>query len=793
MKHILTLFLISFSFISFSQTTLTGGEVSGTLLASGSPYLVTGDLTIPEDSLLTIEAGVYLDFADTIKLIVRGNINCEGTLANPITLTCTDSLNGWGGVIILNKSTADTNRFNFCNFSYIGYWSFDWLYDKPFGVFPIEACGVIAYESSPLKIFGCSFYRNRFSVRTYRTDISIDFSRFLGNIKYGRYENYGSFLRSGCIITLENSVNIRDCDFTNNYNGVNLTKTLNDSVPNISNCYFENNELLSLQLSDGSSAKSCVFYNNGCDVMRIYDWRGKLDSCVFDKSYGDCASSKNIRFFRNCSQGLIENCIFKNSVFDGVNNADLVANEVASLPIVKDCLFDKAGGIIISSGSEYFISGCIFNQCNGSIATSRNGIVTNCLFVNNALKYMYDTSFVPSKSYSSAIFSSANTTKVYNSIFYGNRSFNGTNVNVTLADNGNVELYNCILDSEKSSINKKEDNGFIFSGTYQDCFDTYPNFADSAAGDFHITQSCAQLPVGFNKGYPLPISRYYRGTTYPDILATFNDLDGNPRIWDDTVDIGPYETQYLDSRIDVDLQPVGKAICENNDVLLKAKARSGTLFTQWQKSQNGSAFANIGNTSNEVLLSNAQAADSGTSYRVAWANLCNDFLTSDEAFVAVHTPREINLGEDITMPIDSSITLSVSTDYTNYNWSTGASQSSLSLTGEDLGVGSHTITIVAMDIYGCESTDSINITVQKKAGINQLYSALKIYPNPVSGQLYITDFTQGEAKIYSTNGSLVWDALLTSESIDVSFLARGVYFIVLQDGGQVYRARFIKE
>ncbi|MFT5951655.1 MAG: hypothetical protein ACI9AU_000367, partial [Bacteroidia bacterium] len=44
-----------------------------------------------------------------------------------------------------------------------------------------------------------------------------------------------------------------------------------------------------------------------------------------------------------------------------------------------------------------------------------------------------------------------------------------------------------------------------------------------------------------------------------------------------------------------------------------------------------------------------------------------------------------------------------------------------------------------------------------------------------------------------TNGSLVWDALLTSESIDVSFLARGVYFIVLQDGGQVYRARFIKE
>jgi hypothetical protein len=68
MKIRYVILLLLSSAFCYAQTTLTGGTISGTLTAAGSPYTITGDLTIPADSLLVIEPGVYMDFADTINL-----------------------------------------------------------------------------------------------------------------------------------------------------------------------------------------------------------------------------------------------------------------------------------------------------------------------------------------------------------------------------------------------------------------------------------------------------------------------------------------------------------------------------------------------------------------------------------------------------------------------------------------------------------------------------------------------------------------------------------------------------
>ncbi len=380
MKNILTLFLISFSFISFSQTTLTGGNISGVLSVSGSPYLVTGDLTVPEDSLLTIEPGVYMDFADTIKLIVRGNINSEGTVASPITLTCTDSLKGWGGVIIINKATSDTNRFDYCNFSYTTGGSYNWVNSN--GQSGRQSYAAInSLYSSPIVIRNSDFFRHRYCIRTQDNDMLIIGSKFRQNVRFAKYDL--NQVSVNCIISYGGNILIDDCEFRNNRMGVSIGNVSNDSVPNISNCYFEDNLFFALQLGNGGSAKKCTFYRNGCEVMKLLDWSGVLDSCTFEATYGACGLGKNIGLVGNCSQGLIVNCTFKNSVFEGTNNADIIALETDILPIVKDCIFSKSGGISVNGVSDFFITGCTFNDCHYSIGTSRNGIIVNCAFINN--------------------------------------------------------------------------------------------------------------------------------------------------------------------------------------------------------------------------------------------------------------------------------------------------------------------------------------------------------------------------------------------------------------------------
>ena len=189
MKHILTLFLISFSFISFSQTTLPGGNMSGVITLSGSPYTVTSDVFVQADSLLTIEPGVVLDFADTVKLIVRGNISAQGTAASPITFTCSDSLKGWGGIMILNDAAMDTNYFKHCLIEYTGTINrqYKWIDVEEGESYTMRAGGLQSLWSSPLKVEYCDFRRHNLGIRCLYGDIIMHHTDFYSIDLFGEY------------------------------------------------------------------------------------------------------------------------------------------------------------------------------------------------------------------------------------------------------------------------------------------------------------------------------------------------------------------------------------------------------------------------------------------------------------------------------------------------------------------------------------------------------------------------------------------------------------------------------
>jgi parallel beta-helix repeat protein len=69
------------------STGIPGGYVSGTWTLAGSPYRVTGDITVGSGSTLTIEPGVVVEFLNFSFLLVNGFLEAVGTEADSILFT----------------------------------------------------------------------------------------------------------------------------------------------------------------------------------------------------------------------------------------------------------------------------------------------------------------------------------------------------------------------------------------------------------------------------------------------------------------------------------------------------------------------------------------------------------------------------------------------------------------------------------------------------------------------------------------------------------------------------------
>lgn len=116
---------------SSAQTTIFGGNVSGTWTKASSPYIIRGLLQIPNDSTLFIEPGVTIDFRGMYKMIVKGRIIAKGlpndsilfTNTSPrfdtIPITWNDTSN-WGGLeFVMVTSNNDTSIFDYCIFEHV--------------------------------------------------------------------------------------------------------------------------------------------------------------------------------------------------------------------------------------------------------------------------------------------------------------------------------------------------------------------------------------------------------------------------------------------------------------------------------------------------------------------------------------------------------------------------------------------------------------------------------------------------------------------------------------------------
>lgn len=92
--------------------THTGTIATNEVWSNTLIHHITADVTIPNGATLTIEPGSWVVIAPEVNIVVEGNLQVNGTIAEP-SVFCSASSSSWGGILVNNGSAM----FTYCFFN----------------------------------------------------------------------------------------------------------------------------------------------------------------------------------------------------------------------------------------------------------------------------------------------------------------------------------------------------------------------------------------------------------------------------------------------------------------------------------------------------------------------------------------------------------------------------------------------------------------------------------------------------------------------------------------------------
>ena len=399
-SSLMLLFTIFLNSFTLAQTTIPGGEISGTWLRIQSPYLINGDIVIPNDSTLIIEPGVKVEFQGHYSLNVQGRLLAIGTETDSILFTVNDTtgfslpdttLGGWYGIRFLDTPVNnDSSKIVHCCLEY----------GKAVApVWHLYAGGAICILQFGKVLISDCLIQNNFSACTSEEhSIAGGIYLFKSNIivKNTTFINNHSYAGGAIYFDESNPVfknNLLENNFAFDGGGVAMG---GESHPSFKNDKFQNNHAenqgggISFWEPAVVTCENVTFSGNSARFgagIGVWDTELQIDNCHFSDNHakewgggvaGDMATLH------------ITNCTFSHDTSDWGSGGLHIFNSVAN---VNHCTFSENraefGGGLYLSISDVILEDNIFtdNQANsGGAVTIENA---DPVFKNNTFKNNY--------------------------------------------------------------------------------------------------------------------------------------------------------------------------------------------------------------------------------------------------------------------------------------------------------------------------------------------------------------------------------------------------------------------
>jgi len=540
-----------------SGTAINSGDISGTWTAANSPYIILGDITIPNGQCLDIEPGTEILFSEKSKLTVNGCINANGTADNHIIFEPGYAASWWYGIEFNSPDISNSaSSFNFCEFKYA--WAEGETSPENNGaVFYIESWDNISISNS---IFEQNIADNNGgAIYLNNSDIELLNSTF---------ENNSSGNKGGAIYASNSTIDVYNNVFNQNeaitYGGslylenLNLSIIHNNTITNnfVSNNYSSGGGIYcsgtNAEITNNEIAYNQAFYEGGGVSLigsnNIFFAYNEVHHNNTNYDYNKNIKNNKLEIFE---PQIVTNKILLSNYLANKNFATLYNEDFNKFYSNNSPKFNGAGGgIAIDGGTGFVASNKIYNNqtsykgggiylSGGSVNISSNFIAYN--IADDSGGGMYITgSYNENLSNNSLVYNTSaqqgdalyivnSSPNFYNSLFWYNKGDN-TYGDISISNDGSIpNFYNCSNTYGIDGLDGDYMGGWTFTGEFENCNSYYPSFVYSGEEILGLQNYSLMI----NTGTP-DVSNLY----LPD-----NDANGNPRIANETIDIGCFEFQ----------------------------------------------------------------------------------------------------------------------------------------------------------------------------------------------------------------------------------------------------------